>query len=160
MTGLAVAIVGGLVWIGLRGSADPATFLVGAAISAAAAWITRLPWRGRLSATRLVRGAAIVALVLAHFVADLATANVRQLRIVLGPQVAVRPRWVRFATTLEQPWAQVIMGVLISLTPGTVTQELRAGEFVIHVLDADPDEDLVTPIRTRIEAPLRRLEAL
>lgn len=160
MIGLAVAALGGLVWIGLRGSADLATFFVGAAVSAAAAWVTRLPWRARVSPTRLLRGLAICCGILFRFAIDLVVANARQLRLVLRPRLRVRPRWVRFTTALEWSGTRLIMGVLISLTPGTVTEELRGNEYVIHVLDADPEEDPLTPIRDRIEAPLLRLEAL
>ena len=159
MMGLAVAFVGGLVWIGLRGNADLATFVVGAAVSVAVVWATRLPWRGRLSPARLSRGLVLCARVLVLFVVDLAIANARQLRLVLSPRVRVRPRWVRFTTRLERPWTRLILGVLISLTPGTVTQELRGNEYVIHVLDADPEEDPLDAIRNRFEAPLLRLEA-
>ena len=160
MIGLAFALIGGLAWIGLRGNADLGTFLVGAAVSAAAAWATRLPWRGRLSPARLSRGLAICCQVLVRFVIDLTVANVRQLLLVLNPRLRVRPRWVRFTTGLERPTTRLLLGVLISLTPGTVTEELRGKEYVIHVLDADPEEDPLIAIRNRLEAPLLRLEAL
>ncbi len=160
MMGLAVALIGGLVWMGLRGHADLATFVVGAAVSAAAAWATRLPWRGRFSPVRLSRGLAICCQILFRFVIDLTVANVRQLRLVLSPRLRVRPRWVRFTTSLKRPTPRLILGVLISLTPGSVTEELRGNEYVIHVLDADPEEDPLIAIRSRIEAPLLRLEAL
>ena len=82
------------------------------------------------------------------------------LRLVLSPSLRVRPRWVRFTTRLSHPATREILGVLISLTPGTVTEELRGDLFVIHVLDADPREDPAAAIRDRFEAPLARLEAL
>ena len=158
MIGLAIALLGGLVWIGLRGQADPATFLVGAVLATAVAWATRLPLGGRLSPVRLARKTAILAQLLARFAVDLAVANARQLRLVLAPRLRARPRWVRFTTRLERPATRNLLGVLISLTPGTVTQELRGDEYVIHVLDAGPDEDPVAVIRERFEAPLARLE--
>ena len=160
MIGLSVAVIGGFVWIGLRGSGDLQTFLVGAAVSAVAAWTTRAPWRGRPSPIRLVRAALICMQILFRFVADLALANARQLRLVLSPRVRVRPRWVRFTSCLEQPVTREILGVLISLTPGTVTEQMQGKEFVVHVLDADPEEDPAAAIRDRFEAPLARLEAL
>ena len=160
MIGFAVAVVGGLVWIGLRGSADLATFLVGAVVSVAAAWANRLPWRGRLSPARLLRGLVLCCQMLFRFAVDLSAANMRQLRLVLSPSLRVRPRWIRFTTRLERPATRLLLGVLISLTPGTVTEELNGNEYVIHVLDADPGEDPLIAIRSRIEDPLLRLEAL
>lgn len=160
MTGLAIGLVGGLVWIGLRGSADLATFGVGAVVAAIAAWATRLPFGGGASPARLARGALILAQVLFHFAVDLWAANVRQLRLVLRPRLELRPRWIQFTTQLEHPATRQLLGVLISLTPGTVTEELRGDEYVIHVLNAEPDEDPLGLIRDRLEAPLSRLEAL
>lgn len=161
MNGLAIALVGGLVWIGLRGDASSASFIVGVVVAAAAAWATGLPLRrGRLSPGGVARGAALCARILLNFAVDLTSANFRQLRLVLRPGLRVRPRWVRFQTILERPGSQLLMGVLISLTPGTVTEELRGGQYVVHVLDADPDDDVVGAIRRRLESPLSRLENL
>ena len=159
MTGLAIALLGGLVWIGLRGHADPATFLVGAALAAAAAWVARLPFGGRLSPARLAGKATVLVRLLVRFAVELAVANARQLRLVLAPRLRPRPRWIRFTTRLRHPASRNLLGVLISLTPGTVTEELRGDQFVIHVLDAAPDEDPAAGIRERFEDPLARLEA-
>ena len=160
MIGILVIVVGGLVWVGFRGSADPATFLVGAAVSAAAAWTTQIPWRGGLPLARIPEAAILCAQILFRFIVDLVVANVWQLRLVLSPRLRVRPRWVRFTTCLDHPASRELLGVLISLTPGTVTEEMRGKELVIHVLDAAPDEDHLAAIRDRFEAPLARLEAL
>lgn len=160
MTGLAIALVGGLVWIGLRGQADLATFCVGAVVSGAAAWAIRLPWGRGVPPARLARGTGILARLLVRFAIDLAAANLRQLRLVLAPKVLVRPRWVRFTTRLEHPATRNLLGVLISLTPGTVTQELRGDEYVIHVLDAAPEDDPAAVIQERFETLLARLEDL
>lgn len=160
MNGLYVALLGGIVWIGLRGDAAPATFLVGGALSAGVAWMARLSSRGGISPTRLPWAGLLFARLLVLFAVELAIANARQLKLVLSPRLCVQPRWVRFTTRLEHPWSRLILGVLISLTPGTVTQELRGDEYVIHVLDAAPGADPLVAIRSRLEAPLLRLEAL
>lgn len=159
MSVLVFALIGGIVWIGLRGDADLATFLVGLVVSAVAAWAMRLPRTGVPSPARLGRRSVLVARILYRFAVDLVAANARQLRLVLSPGLRVRPRWIRFTTRLENPVSRIVLGVLISLTPGTVTQELRGRELVIHVLDAEPDEDPVAGIRDRFETLLARLEA-
>lgn len=160
MIGVAVALFGGLIWIGLRGDAHVSTFFVGAAVSLLAAWITRLGLRGGPALGRLGKGLLICFQILVRFVIDAAIANARQLKLVLSPRIRARSRWIRFTTRLERPATRLALGVLISLTPGTVTEELRGDEYVIHVLDADPDEDPLVDIRSRIEAPLLRLEEL
>ena len=160
MTYLSISLVGGLVWIGLRGKADLATFCVGVAISAVALGIARFPRGGFVSPVRWARGAVIVGRIAVRFGIDLVVANVRQLRLVLSPRLRPRPRWIRFTTRLEHPASRVLLGVLISLTPGTVTEDLRGADLFVHALDAGPDDDPVAEIRERFESLLVELEAL
>ncbi len=154
-----ITLAGGFVWVGLRGQADLGTFCVGAVLTAVTAWSLRIAPRGSFSPVRWARGALILAQIGLFFGVELARANVRQLRLVLSPRLRVRSRWVHFTTRLEHPATRAMLGVLISLTPGTVTEELDGNELCVHVLDAEPDEDPLAVIRERFEAPLARLEA-
>lgn len=160
MTLLSVALLGGFVWVGMRGEADLATFCVGVVLALAAGQLVGLRWRVRFSPRRWAVGGGLVARLALRFLGELAIANLRQLRLVLGPTIRVRPRWEQWTTKLENPASRVALGVLISLTPGTVTAELVGKRYVIHVLDAEPDEDPVARIRDRFESVLLRLEAL
>ena len=158
MIALAVALVGAIVWVGLRHDAAPATFVVGALLATAVAWATGLPRGGRLAPSRLLSGAGPVLVILGRFARDLVAANWRQLRLILSPRRRPRPRWIHFTTRLERPSSRIALAVLISLTPGTVTAHLRDDEYVIHVLDAAPEEDPLAEIRERFEELLLRLE--
>jgi multisubunit Na+/H+ antiporter MnhE subunit len=154
------AILGGLVWIGLRGQADFATFVVGMAVAAAVGRLTGISGRGALGPMRLLRGVLLVGHIALRFAGELVVANFRQLLLVLSPGLRVRPRWIRFDTALERTVTRTMLGVLISLTPGTVTTQLDGDEYLIHVLDAGPDERPVARIRERFETLLAELEAL
>lgn len=154
------AILGGLVWVGLRGQADLATFVVGMAVAAAVGGLTGMPGRGVLSPVRLLRGALIVGRIAVRFGGELIVANFRQLLLVLSPRLRVRPRWIRFDTVLDRTATRTMLGVLISLTPGTVTTQLDGDEYLIHVLDAGPEERPVARIRERFETLLAEMEAL
>ena len=92
-------------------------------------------------------------------------AVVEQLRIVLAPRIDVHPGWIRFDTELETPAMRVLLGVVLSLTPGSLTYEESISEdgacdIALHVLDLRDEDRLVERIRARFEAPLRAMETL
>ena len=100
--------------------------------------------------------------VAAIFTWELVLANFGQLRIVLAPRIEVQPRWVHFELALESPALRALLGVMISLTPGTLVCDEAPHEdgfhVWIHVLDSDDPEAVINRIRRRLEAPLRALE--
>jgi len=160
MRWVALVILGGVLWMGLQGRAELSTFCAGGLLAAALAWLARLPWRGTLAPGRLARGALIVTRLTARFLLDVTVANVQQLRLVLSPRLQIRPRWIRFTTRLEHPATRTALGVLISMTPGTVTEDLQGEKLYIHVLNASSEDDTVARIRDRFERLLLDLEAL
>jgi len=100
---------------------------------------------------------------LGTFVWELVVANVQQLRVVLSPRIDVDPCWVHFDTVLESPALRALLGVMISLTPGTlVCDEFERPDggvcLWLHILDTDDAPAAVARIRERLEAPLRSLE--
>jgi multicomponent K+:H+ antiporter subunit E len=108
-----------------------------------------LSWlrRGRIAIHLLVR-----------FLVALAVANLQQARIVLGRPREVRPRWIRFETRLRSDTARTVLGVLISLTPWTLTCDLEDATLLVHVLDVQAGDDVEAQIRERFESLLLRLE--
>jgi len=95
---------------------------------------------------------------LGRFVVELVIANLEQARLVLSRPIRVEPRWVRFETCLQSPTARTLLGVLISLTPGTLTCDLQQQVLWIHALNADSDEEALSRIRERFETLLVRME--
>jgi multisubunit Na+/H+ antiporter MnhE subunit len=154
------AILGGLVWVGLRGQADLSTFVVGLVVAAVVGRLTGMPTGSALSPMRLLRGTSLIGRIAFRFSRELIVANLRQLRLVLSPRLRVRPLWIRFETVLEREATRTMLGVLISLTPGTVTTQLDGKDYLIHVLDAAPGEQPVARIRERFETLLSELEAV
>jgi multisubunit Na+/H+ antiporter MnhE subunit len=60
---------------------------------------------------------------------------------------------------------RALLGVVISLTPGSVTyeesiSEAETCELSLHVLDLRDEARVVERIRARFEAPLRAMETL
>lgn len=54
--------------------------------------------------------------------------------VVLHPEVPADPSLIRFKTRLPSIGAKVILGNSITLTPGTLTLEIRDDEFLVHAL--------------------------
>jgi len=155
----------GVAWMALRADLDWLTFATGAAIGVAAWRIEGASARRPFSLARAVRMVPAAIHLLGLFLWELVVANVEQLRVVLAPRIRVRPHWIHFRTEIESPAMRATLGLMIALTPGTITAEeveLDDGGFSIglHVLDAAEAEQAVERIRRRLEAPLRRLELL
>jgi len=93
-----------------------------------------------------------------RFSRELVLANLQQLRLVLAPRVQLRPRWLVYRTELQDPKLQVLLGILISLTPGTVTADLKSDRLLVHVLDSEDPEAVADRIRCRFEVILKELD--
>ncbi len=54
--------------------------------------------------------------------------------VVLNPKMPIDPGLVKFKTKLPTMVAKVILGNSITLTPGTITVQLKGDEFLVHSL--------------------------
>jgi multicomponent K+:H+ antiporter subunit E len=160
-----VAMLTGVAWMGLLGQIGWGTFAMGAVLGLAIWRVEGARARRPFGPLRALFLTWLGLRFLAVFLWELLVAVVEQLRIVLTPGIHVHPGWVRFDTELETPAMRVLLGVAISLTPGSLTyEELSpehgACEIALHVLDLRDEERLVARIRSRLEAPLRTMETL
>lgn len=160
MRAFALMILGIVVWGGLRGRVDVTTLAVGAILGAAIAHAAGLRWHTPSRAARVLRALAIVSRLTAYFTAAVFISNAKQLRIVLDPRVRIEPRWVHFTSKLGRPAARAALGVVVSMTPGTVTTDLDGKRLSVHVLSAESDEAVIQGSLARFEALLLELEAL
>ncbi len=63
--------------------------------------------------------------------------------IVLHPKMPVVPALVRFDCLLPNVLARVILGNSITLTPGTLTTDIRGDRFVVHSLTRDQGDAIL-----------------
>lgn len=61
-------------------------------------------------------------------------ANLEVAYYILHPRMPVDPALLQFRTRLRSNVAQVVLGNSITLTPGTVTVDLKDGRYVVHAL--------------------------
>jgi len=86
---------------------------------------------------------------------EIVKANVAISKLVLAPQISVEPCLVKFKSPLKTHAARVALANSITLTPGTITVELKENEFLVHALTRDFAEGLQN---SSFEKLLKRME--
>ena len=114
--------------------------------------------RQKSSIRRWAARAAIGARLLGRFGTEMVISNLAQARLVLSRPLRIHPHWVDFRTRLRTPSARILLGALVSMTPGTLTCDLEGDVLLIHVLGVDSDTDVAQRIRQRFESLLEEME--
>jgi len=76
-----------------------------------------------------------------HFY-EIMLSNFYVARLVLSPKMPIDPQIIRFKTKLESDISWMTLATSITLTPGTITMDIKDGEFFVHALDKKVAEDL------------------
>ena len=84
------------------------------------------------------------ALYLPWLLKEIALSNIAVARVILDPQLPIRPRILRVRASQRSDVALVIYANSITLTPGTVTLDVRNGEFLVHALTDESARGLLT----------------
>lgn len=145
-------------WLMLNESASPGQWLLGVLLALAIPWLL-VPLRPSRSTLRawpvLLRLVGVV-------LWDIVRSNIDVARRVLGRDAAIQPRFVWVPIDLQDPLAIVLLGGIVTTTPGTISAELTDDRrwLLVHALHA-PDEAaaaaIVADIKARYEAPLARV---
>lgn len=142
-------------WLLLNNTVDPAHLLLAALLALAIPWFTEplLPEKPRL---RRWGTAAQLALVVLW---DIVLSNIEIARLILGPESAIRPRFVWVPLALRDPHGIVTLAGIITMTPGTLSSDLSEDRrwLLVHAFNVDDEAALVATIKRRYEAPLREI---
>jgi multicomponent Na+:H+ antiporter subunit E len=65
---------------------------------------------------------------------QIVVASLQVAAVVLNPKMPIDPALLRFKTKLPGTAAKVILGNSITLTPGTITVQIKDDEFLVHAL--------------------------
>ncbi|UCH97602.1 MAG: Na+/H+ antiporter subunit E [Candidatus Aminicenantes bacterium] len=65
---------------------------------------------------------------------QIVVASLQVAAVVLNPKMPIDPSLLRFKTKLPNTSAKVILGNSITLTPGTITIQIKEDEFLVHAL--------------------------
>ena len=124
-------------WVVVSGSLRTSDLVIGMLLALLlGGWSVRYLWSGAAPA---VPGRMLSALPghLLLLAGEVALAAVHVARLVLDPRLPIRPRLVRYRTALRNPAAQTAFALSLTLTPGTLVVDTRAGIFLVHCLDED-----------------------
>ena len=69
-------------------------------------------------------------------------ANIDLARRIWDPRLPVNPVWARLDTSVETPVEKTLYANSITLTPGTLTTDVRDDHFVIHALSQEGVDEL------------------
>jgi multicomponent Na+:H+ antiporter subunit E len=73
---------------------------------------------------------------------QIVAASFQVARIVLSPTLKITPRLFRFSHELPHNLARATLANSITLTPGTVTIDVRGDEYLVHALNDEAAEAL------------------
>ncbi len=139
-------------WLMLAQSASAGNLILAAAFALAIPWFSERfrPERPRLKAWGTIVRLGLVVL------RDIVVSNVDVAKRVLGPEQAIRSRFVWVPLTIRDPHGIVALAGIITMTPGTLSSELSEDRrfLLVHALHCDDEAALVADIKARYEAPL------
>jgi multicomponent K+:H+ antiporter subunit E len=113
-------------------------------------------WPNRASIKQVPPFAAYVLLVCW----DIVVANFQVARIVLFMRNEdIRSAWIAVPIDLRSPEAITLLAGTITMTPGTVTADMSScgRVLLIHSLHAPDPDSIISDIKTRYEARLKRI---
>nr|WP_297460643.1 Na+/H+ antiporter subunit E [uncultured Halomonas sp.] len=90
---------------------------------------------------------------------DIVVANLQVSKLILDPRGRMSPAFVEYPLELTEAFPITVLASTITLTPGTVSANLRMDRriLVIHTLDVDDREQMIAQIRERYERPLKEI---
>ncbi|MDK2920008.1 MAG: multicomponent Na+:H+ antiporter subunit [Candidatus Petromonas sp.] len=88
-------------------------------------------------------------------VKEIIIANFQVAKIVLSRDMKISPNVVKFKTNLKKDLSKTILANSITLTPGTITIEVKGDEFTVHCLSEKNIEGI---INSKFEKILLKIE--
>jgi multicomponent K+:H+ antiporter subunit E len=145
-----------VVWLLLNNTLDPAHVLLAAGLAVAVPLAT-----ARMQPDRVwIRRWDVALRLLLVVLWDIVVANVEVARRILGPERAIKPRFVWIRLELRHPYGVLALAGMITMTPGTISSELTPDRrhLLVHALHVEGGEagaaELVAAIKQRYERPL------
>lgn len=146
-----VSVMVGLSWIMLTHNLEATTLLMAVLLGI---FIPRLiqPFIARTPNIRWILALKLFLVVLW----DIIICNIKVAQLILGPTHKIHPKWFRVPLETEHEQVNVLLALIITTTPGTVTAGIDQdrGDILVHVLNTDNAEIDIQDIKDRYEKPL------
>ena len=143
-----------ITWIVLSGLIDPFHIGLGVISSALVTWLSSdLLFEDR-SKSILIRSKQAFRLpsYLLWLLWQIVLANIHVLKISFSPNLndKIQPQLVKFRTGLKTDFQKYVLAQSITLTPGTVTLDIKGDVFLIHAISDHAAKGLVSSMAQRI----------
>ena len=146
-----VSVIVALSWIMLAHSIDPTTLLMAVLLGI---FIPRLvnPFTTRTPNINWLLAFKLFFVVLW----DIIICNIKVAKLVLGPTHKLHPKWFRVPLDSQHEQVNVLLALIITTIPGTVTAGIDQdrGDILVHALSSDNIEIDIQDIKTRYEKAL------
>jgi multicomponent K+:H+ antiporter subunit E len=145
----------GVAWLLLQRSIEPLQVALAVTLGIALPWVTRSFWPEKTP----VSDPAAIATLFLRMSYDIVIANIEVARLILDSPKKLQPRFFLVPVDLTNDLAIAILASCISLTPGTVTVEVRGDRkhLRVHGIHVPDEAGTVRQIKERYEAPLARI---
>lgn len=142
-------------WLMLQQSVSVGQLLLGGFLALVIPLITRPFWESQPTVKRpwlLVR-------YFFRVLGDIVVANYEVSKLILNPRSRMSPVFIEYPLELKETFTITILASTITLTPGTVSVNLRRDRriLVIHALDAYDVQATIDKIHDRYERPLKEI---
>lgn len=93
---------------------------------------------------------------------DIILCNIKVAKLVLGPTRNLHPKWFRVPLETQHEQVNVLLALIITTTPGTVTAGIddERGDILVHALSTDNAETDILEIKNRYEKALMAIFAV
>lgn len=137
------------IWMFMTVSFTPSGFAIGFLVGLAVIILMRRFFTGRLYLTRVWAVLSLTVL----FLKELTLSSIQVLRIVLRPNMDIKPAIFEMETELKQDWEVTLLSALITLTPGTLVIGISDDQkrLYIHALDFKDIDKAVSSIKNTFE---------
>ncbi|TWT03249.1 Na+/H+ antiporter subunit E [Planococcus sp. CPCC 101016] len=137
------------VWMFMTVSFSPAGFAIGFLVGLGIIILMRRFFSYRLYTSR----AWAVILLFLLFLKELFLSSIQVLRIVIKPNMNLKPAIFELETELKQDWEITLLSALITLTPGTLVVGISNDQkrLYIHALDFEDIDEAVSSIKDTFE---------
>ncbi len=132
------------IWLLWSGHSEPLILGFGAASVLLVTWLARRmdaidkqPSEFRLHPLRL-------ASYVVWLLKEIAKSNLHVARVILDPDMPIQPRLMAIDASQRTELAQVIYANSITLTPGTITLDIRDGKLLVHALTRESADGLAS----------------
>ena len=143
-----VNLIIAVTWMFLSISFKPTTFIVGYLLGLFMLFFLRKSFSTRFYMEKVW---AIIKLVLL-FLKELTLSNISVLKLIIKPEMPIRPAIFAMPTVLEKDWEITLLSSLITLTPGTIVIDISDDNktLYIHSIDFEDIDDAVKSIQEYI----------